>query len=267
MPGGFGALYPVLRAMEEAGQSQHGTSWKDFGAAQFALPGAVDRMRAVASAQEAAVTGPPGDPRHPRWPGQPPPARPRRGGAASRPEGAARSERAARPESPAWPEGISWPEGSVWADEAAGTGHPAAGSATASDAAAWPPDRCGRERECRRRSPGSLWPRERRAREWKCRVRRPGGLGWRARRGRRPGGRCRGCGGTATPGTGPSITVLAAADPANAFGAALPWPVRPGEVPGAHRPGRKAGALVVLSDGEARALRGARWQDPALLDQ
>jgi ATP-dependent Lhr-like helicase len=48
---------------------------------------------------------------------------------------------------------------------------------------------------------------------------------------------------------GPPITVLAAPDPANAFGSALPWPVRPGEVPGAHRPGRKAGALVVLSGG------------------
>ena len=43
--------------------------------------------------------------------------------------------------------------------------------------------------------------------------------------------------------------MLAAADPANAFGSALPWPARPGEVPGAHRPGRKAGALVMLSVG------------------
>jgi len=57
-------------------------------------------------------------------------------------------------------------------------------------------------------------------------------------------------GGTGTAETGPPITVLAAADPANAFGAALPWPPRPGEVPGAHRPGRKAGALVVLSNGK-----------------
>jgi ATP-dependent Lhr-like helicase len=38
---------------------------------------------------------------------------------------------------------------------------------------------------------------------------------------------------------------LAAADPANPYGAALPWP--PGD---GHRPGRKAGALVVLVDGE-----------------
>ncbi|MGO9745976.1 MAG: ATP-dependent helicase [Mycobacterium sp.] len=40
--------------------------------------------------------------------------------------------------------------------------------------------------------------------------------------------------------------VLAAADPANPYGAALPWPAAGGE--GA-RPGRKAGALVVLVDG------------------
>ncbi|RDH77742.1 ATP-dependent helicase [Mycolicibacterium moriokaense] len=38
--------------------------------------------------------------------------------------------------------------------------------------------------------------------------------------------------------------VLAAADPANPYGAALPWP------DSAHRPGRKAGALVALVDGE-----------------
>ncbi|MFJ3698229.1 ATP-dependent helicase [Streptomyces sp. NPDC090052] len=42
--------------------------------------------------------------------------------------------------------------------------------------------------------------------------------------------------------------VLAAADPANAYGAALPWPESPGGV--GHKPGRKAGALVVLVDGE-----------------
>ncbi|MCW3159328.1 ATP-dependent helicase [Micropruina sonneratiae] len=41
--------------------------------------------------------------------------------------------------------------------------------------------------------------------------------------------------------------VLAASDPANPYGAALPWPAR--DQPGRHQPGRKAGALVVLSDG------------------
>jgi ATP-dependent Lhr-like helicase len=45
--------------------------------------------------------------------------------------------------------------------------------------------------------------------------------------------------------------VLAAADPANPYGAALPWPTSSGEEPGpGARPGRKAGALVVLVDGE-----------------
>ncbi|WP_371518938.1 ATP-dependent helicase [Kitasatospora sp. NBC_01300] len=52
----------------------------------------------------------------------------------------------------------------------------------------------------------------------------------------------------------PQVLVLAAADPANAYGSALPWP-EPPTAPGAkearaHRPGRKAGALVVLVDGE-----------------
>ncbi|BFV57025.1 ATP-dependent helicase [Kitasatospora sp. CMC57] len=54
----------------------------------------------------------------------------------------------------------------------------------------------------------------------------------------------------AAPAAEPAQTlVLAAADPANAYGAALPWPELP---PAAqqHRPGRKAGALVVLVDGE-----------------
>ncbi|WP_454729111.1 Lhr family helicase [Cellulosimicrobium protaetiae] len=78
----------------------------------------------------------------------------------------------------------------------------------------------------------------------------------------------------------PGAVLLAATDPANPFGAALPWPSRPSAVgPGAattttvashagggatpsdrattgtdtsrgHRPGRKAGAVVVLSDGD-----------------
>lgn len=48
----------------------------------------------------------------------------------------------------------------------------------------------------------------------------------------------------------PWVVVLAATDPANPYGAALAWPDPPhaGEGP-RHRPGRKAGALVVLVDG------------------
>jgi ATP-dependent Lhr-like helicase len=53
----------------------------------------------------------------------------------------------------------------------------------------------------------------------------------------------------ATADARPRALVLAAADPANAYGAALPWPARPDEAASGHKPGRKAGALVVLVDG------------------
>ena len=122
IPGGFAAVYPVLRAMEEAGQCRRGYFVEGLGAAQFALPGAVDRMRAIAD-----------------------------------PEGRAEA------------------------------------------------------------------------------------------------------------------LVLAAADPAQPYGAALPWPDRPGETPSSHRPGRKAGALTVLLDGSLVLYveRGGRtllsWTDDAEL--
>jgi ATP-dependent Lhr-like helicase len=47
---------------------------------------------------------------------------------------------------------------------------------------------------------------------------------------------------------GPRAVVLAAADPANAYGAALGWPEPPAGA--THKPGRKAGSLVVLVEGE-----------------
>jgi ATP-dependent helicase Lhr and Lhr-like helicase len=138
--GGFGALYPVLRALEDAGQCRRGYFVEGLGAAQFALPGAVDRMRAMAENVRAAAAADP-------W---------------------------------------------------------------------------------ERPAPG---PASRR------------------------------------------VTVLSAADPANAYGAALPWPDRPGDSPGGHRPGRKAGALVVLADGELVLYveRGGKtllsWtDDPGLLE-
>jgi len=46
VPGGFQALYPVLRAMEEAGKIRRGHFVEGLTGAQFALPGAVDRLRA-----------------------------------------------------------------------------------------------------------------------------------------------------------------------------------------------------------------------------
>ncbi len=45
--GGFPAVYPVLRAMEEAGRIRRGYFVDGLGAAQFALPGAVDRLRSL----------------------------------------------------------------------------------------------------------------------------------------------------------------------------------------------------------------------------
>jgi ATP-dependent Lhr-like helicase len=55
------------------------------------------------------------------------------------------------------------------------------------------------------------------------------------------------------PGGPPKALVLAATDPAQPWGAALDWPATVGSQDGGtspHRPGRKAGALVVLTDGE-----------------
>jgi ATP-dependent Lhr-like helicase len=67
----------------------------------------------------------------------------------------------------------------------------------------------------------------------------------------------------------PVALALAATDPANPYGAALPWPVSEE----GHRPGRKAGAIVVLVDGELAMYveRGGRtlltWSDdPNLLE-
>ncbi|MFG1696466.1 DEAD/DEAH box helicase [Nonomuraea sp. NPDC049309] len=145
LPGGFTPVYQVLRAYEESGRCRRGYFVEGLGGAQFALPGAVDRMRALSSDAGAPDAGAPG-------------------------AGAPRA---------------GWP----------GAGSPGAG---------WP---------------GAGWP----------------GAG--SPEGRAGGG----------DGRGRRAVVLAAADPANPYGAALPWPPHPGEV--SHKPGRKAGALVVLVDG------------------
>ena len=48
VPGGFSAVYPVLTALEERGAARRGYFVESLGAAQFAVPGAVDRLRALA---------------------------------------------------------------------------------------------------------------------------------------------------------------------------------------------------------------------------
>jgi ATP-dependent Lhr-like helicase len=45
--GGFAGVYPVLRALEEAGRIRRGYFIDGLGAAQFALAGAIERLRAV----------------------------------------------------------------------------------------------------------------------------------------------------------------------------------------------------------------------------
>ncbi|GAA3042094.1 hypothetical protein GCM10020000_21240 [Streptomyces olivoverticillatus] len=121
--GGFSAAYRVLSAFEESGQARRGYVVEGLGAAQFAMDGAVDRLRAVGTARERAAAAYEGGP-------------------------------------------------------------------TAPDAF--------------RPTPTASAARSR-------------------------------------------AVVLAAADPANAYGAALPWPDPPGGA--THKPGRKAGSLVVLVDG------------------
>jgi len=48
--GGFSALYPILGALEEAGRIRRGYFVEGLGAAQFAIPGAIDRLRAFRDA-------------------------------------------------------------------------------------------------------------------------------------------------------------------------------------------------------------------------
>jgi ATP-dependent Lhr-like helicase len=87
VPGGFGAVYPVLRAMEETGQCRRGYFVEGLGGAQFALPGAVDRMRALAQGQGQVetVTLPAADPAQPYGAALPWPTRPGETAAAHRP--------------------------------------------------------------------------------------------------------------------------------------------------------------------------------------
>jgi ATP-dependent Lhr-like helicase len=64
-PGGFAGLYPVLRAMEEAGRARRGYFVDGLGGSQFALQGAVDRLRAARDAEAAIVALAATDPANP----------------------------------------------------------------------------------------------------------------------------------------------------------------------------------------------------------
>jgi ATP-dependent Lhr-like helicase len=84
IPGGFSAIYPELTQLEMLGTCRRGYFVEGLGGAQFALPGAVERLRAAGSGDEqpvvlaavdpaqpygAALTWPPRDVRTPRTAG------------------------------------------------------------------------------------------------------------------------------------------------------------------------------------------------------
>ncbi|WP_344607575.1 ATP-dependent helicase [Streptomyces glaucus] len=243
--GGFSAAYRVLSAFEESGQARRGYVVEGLGAAQFAMDGAVDRLRAVAGARErgddlprpgfgsrlpegsAAVSagfGPPG-------------ARDASGSLddwdASAP-GAGRAGSA--------PDGHGEHDGHDEHDRYDGHGrygaHEGHDPTGLDDDLAWTapgPSAPGDHVSPRAYSspdgggPGSGFPY---------------GTGG-------PGGDGRHTPGNGFAGhsrAGSRAVVLAAADPANAYGAALPWPEPPAGA--GHKPGRKAGSLVVLVAGD-----------------
>ncbi|TDC33568.1 ATP-dependent helicase [Micromonospora sp. 15K316] len=55
--GGFAAVYPVLSALEERGAARRGYFVEGLGAAQFAVPGAVERIRALAETVDGGRGG------------------------------------------------------------------------------------------------------------------------------------------------------------------------------------------------------------------
>jgi len=76
IPGGFAAVYPVLKAAEESGRARRGYFVEGLGAAQFALPGAVDRLRAQAREGAPALVLAATDPANPYGAALPWPERP-----------------------------------------------------------------------------------------------------------------------------------------------------------------------------------------------
>jgi ATP-dependent Lhr-like helicase len=55
LEGGFSSVYPVLKAMEDAGRVRRGYFVEGLGAAQFGLPGAAERVRAEREPPEEPV--------------------------------------------------------------------------------------------------------------------------------------------------------------------------------------------------------------------
>ncbi len=219
--GGFAAVYRVLSAFEDSGQARRGYVVEGLGAAQFAMDGAVDRLRATANARERQE--PLTEPRMEFGAEYPGPFAPlgtdtaRGGGGGGR----------ARGRGEAGSQSFREFDGSPEVD-----GAPGSDGASAAEDAGWFDDASGADG--RPRSSGYRFDGDRPGGPGPGDGYRsgPGGFG-----GRQAGSR-----------TAPRAVLLAAADPANAYGAALPWPEPP--TGAGHKPGRKAGSLVVLVDGE-----------------
>ncbi|NEA97489.1 ATP-dependent helicase [Streptomyces sp. SID13726] len=204
--GGFSATYRILSVFEESGQARRGYVVEGLGAAQFAMDGAVDRLRAVSNARdrgEPTPTDTPDNTAADNWPPFTP------GTFDSSPADGTATEDFN------WTEafGPFDPPTDQFNHDPDGTPHPPS-SPTTRDEYISPSDF----------PPHPLPP------HWQTTP--TPGFG-----NRRP-----------TPADASRAVLLAAADPANAYGAALPWPDPPTDA--GHKPGRKAGSLVVLVDGE-----------------
>ncbi|MFJ4682504.1 ATP-dependent helicase [Streptomyces sp. NPDC088789] len=190
--GGFSATYRILSAFEDSGQARRGYVVEGLGAAQFAMDGAVDRLRAVANARERGESPTAPDPTRPAgFPAAP-----------DIPDFPDLTTPPAFPDLPALPDFQDFPDFRPTPDEYLS-----------------PRDHPRQDIPPRQGGDGPRMPYPPQAPPHRSR--------------RTPASRA---------------VVLAAADPANAYGAALPWPEPP--TGAGHKPGRKAGSLVVLVDGE-----------------
>ncbi|MGJ5891699.1 ATP-dependent helicase [Streptomyces niveiscabiei] len=218
--GGFSATYRVLSAFEDSGQARRGYVVEGLGAAQFAMDGAVDRLRAVANARD-------------RDESLPAPATPADYGF---PASATRGIRPTPDDTPPGPLADA-------PTPAHGTpyGHPAdAGHATPDHTTPYAPDH-----DTAPGFPDLDWSTPAPADALDFASPDTGT----SRGPRRPTPVPAYAQGRPHRRTPPSrAVVLAAADPANAYGAALGWPEPP--TGAGHKPGRKAGSLVVLVGGE-----------------
>ena len=78
VPGGFSAIYPELSQLETLGIARRGYFVEGLGGAQFALPGAVERLRAADAEDDAPVVLAAVDPAQPYGAALPWPKRSRR---------------------------------------------------------------------------------------------------------------------------------------------------------------------------------------------